>query len=197
MGSGHNAHAPNQDKSKDGDWQSQFLDTVGDGTGNINMAVDGTDSVTYPNGYASFKVTVPVGRSYFLTRMIGAVETDGRFASGGFGTGPILSNGIEIWRCGNPVSPERPDYEWTYQHKIQTNIDYGHYCYDVNVTEWSNSYQSLLWRYTITKDAVGGTFWLREGESLCCRISDDLASRVSQHHIRLAFLNVDNNYIYT
>lgn len=190
---GLRAHPVNQDKNKDGEWRSQFMDAEGFGSLDTNQAVDGTDILTYPDGYAAFKVTAPPGWSYFIGRMVGVVEVDGQFTSGGYGTGPALTTGCQLWRC----SPTRGDYQWTYQHAISSNVDYGHYAYDVNVTEWSNQYQTLLWRYTITKDAVGGTFWLRENESLCMRIYDDLASRCATQHIRLGFIAVNNTTIYT
>lgn len=194
--SGRMAHAIMQDKNKDGLWQSQFMDTVGDGTGTINQAVDGTDILTYPLGYAPFKLTVPEGQNYFISRLIGAIDVSGRFASGGFGLGPALTTGWQLWRCADPTNPDDFDYEWTYQHRVQQNQDFAHYAYDNTVTTWSQQYETMAWRYTITKDAAGGTFWLKGGQSMCARVYDNLASRMDDFNLRVAFVNVPDNYVY-
>ena len=186
------AHPINQNRTKDGEWYTEFVSEEGKRE-NINMAVDGTDTDLYPEGYARFCVPVPPNNDLFLVRMIGSMECAGRFASGGFGLGPVLTNGITLWLHN---ADDEPLLNFMAQHPIQTNVDYGHYCYDLDVQEWSNQYQTLLWRYTATKDMAQGTFWIKDSAKLCWHVADDLTERITDMNVRMAYIAVPKPYLH-
>lgn len=69
----------------------QFLDTVGDGTGNTNGIVNASAVAV------DFKYIVPAGNILLIDELIVGVKDNGVFTAGGYGGRAVLVNGIQIW----------------------------------------------------------------------------------------------------
>ena len=156
---------------KYGALHSRFLDENGDGTGNINMNVDG--SVTP----VDFKITCPEGSTYEINRLILEVQDVGTFDTNAYGNGIALTNGIRFLTDRPTRTPREIDY--TAQHPIRTNVDWAAYMYDLELITFGSGNQVMHARYTLTKD--GAPIRLGGGESIIIRIQDDLSGLEEQN----------------
>jgi hypothetical protein len=167
-----------------GVWNTVFFDTVGDGSGDTDQAIDG--SVTP----VEFKITAPEKEHHFIHQLTGLLSDSGSFDSGGYGNngGHPLTNGIKfIYTDIFGI-----EHEWTEQYAIKTNVDYGVYCYDITYHSFGSGDTSLLWRYDMSRD--GAPFWLAPGTSIVIRISDDLTFLTKQI-TRAGMISAPSRYI--
>lgn len=145
----------------------QFLDTVGDGTGDKNAISD------YSSGQ-NFLLTCPANVSFIeLYRGIVYIEDSGNFSSAGYGNLSGLSNGIEarLEKIGETI-------DLTDGQPIKTNAEWSKICYDVNYVSFGSGNNALSVRWTFAR--AGAPFKLYPGESLVFYLSDDLTGLV-QH----------------
>lgn len=146
----------------DGMAVSRFLDTTGDGTGNIYMNVDGSVTPQY------FKATCRPGYRTYLRQLIGHMWDKGKLNSGGFGTGNALTNGM-MFGIHDPVS----GFGWlTYQHPMRRNVDFGSYGYNIQVHSWGKGDESLL--FLLDLDSAAISYSITGGQSFVVAIRDDL-----------------------
>jgi hypothetical protein len=127
----------------------RFMDTVGDGSGSINLNVDG--SVTP----VIFRIAPAPGQILFLSRIIFFLEDAGSIDSGGFGNGAALTNGLDFrfrYDVGLPSEGSYPDPTF---FPIKKNIDWAAYCYDVQTYTWGQGNEGLGARYTFARDVNG------------------------------------------
>jgi len=148
---------------------SQYCDEVGDGSGNTNMAVDG--SVTP----VVFKIKPAAGAMYNIYRLIISIRDTGSFDSGGWGNsgGSPLTNGIQGTLFYDPV-------EVPLTAPIMSHVDLASVSYDVTHHNFGQGDEFVLFRYTFTKS--GNTILLNgdKGDELRFYIQDDLTYLVQQ-----------------
>ncbi len=150
----------------------QVMDTVGDGSGSGNMAVDGS---TAP---VMFKVAPPAGSIYGIARIITSLSGSG-LDSGGWGNslGTPLTNGFElIWHRGGV------DYNLT-ENPIQSFFDLAAVCHDLVLQDWGQGSQFITARFTFTK--AGQYLMLNgdDGDYLAATVNDDLSTIVDYQKI--------------
>lgn len=166
------SHLPYSKRNIEGRYASRFVCTNGDGTGSIEMNVDG--SVTP----VDFKITAGANQLLIIHRMLPHILDDGPLDAGYYGKNLILTNGIHLI-TEKFVDGVLTETVATYQYPIRKNVDWGAYCYDVQNIAFGGGVDSLLARYTLDKD--GAPFALYPGESFIVRIADDLTQLVGQH----------------
>lgn len=164
-----------------GRWASRFLDTVGDGTGSINMAVNGASTPVV------FKYTAPEGYRAIINRIIIAIKDSGSIDSGLYGNGEALDNGVTFGIIDkNGVLID----DMTYQLPIKVNTDYQSYCHDVTLSSFGSGDSTLTARYTFTKD--GAPITIESGNSYAFFINDNLFD-LSFHTVRVGATYVSMN----
>lgn len=148
----------------------QFADTVGDGTGDNNMAVDGS---TTP---VTFRCKPASGVIYRVARIIISVRDTGAFDSGGWGNlgSTPLTNGMlaqVIWNGTTNVLTNEP---------VQSHIDLAALSYDVSHHNWGSGDEFVVFRFTFTK---AGQYIRLDGDTndeLQFLVRDDLTDLVQQ-----------------
>lgn len=160
-----------------GEYKSAFLDTVGDGSGSINMNVNGSSTPVY------FKVTAGVRETILVNRLLLHLGDAGVLDAGKYGNSIVLTNGIEV----GVLRAGEVQLNLTKGHPIITNADWAAFCYDVNDLGFGLGDNFLAVRWTFTKD--GEAIRLDEGDSFFIKISDDLTG-LTAHHCRLGMTSL-------
>lgn len=152
----------------------QFLDSVGDGSGSIDMTVDG--SVTPQE----FSYVVPTGHWIQLESIGVFIYEDGNIQAGNYGGLPKLANGVRLeLRQINEMT------DITVQLPIRSNADWLSYTFDVHTYEFAANDSILSLSYNL--NMAGRPIRLDEGESFVVIINDDL-SALFGHRMRLSFV---------
>lgn len=172
--------SPYSELASRGTQASRFMDTVGDGTGSIDMNVNGAITPV------RFFLRTLVGHVALLYRQIVHLTDTGSIDSGGFGNGMSLTNGIEIGRWSFTAN------DWlgprlTEQLPITTNTLWAGYGFDLDHNKWGLGDESLTSRFSFFKD--GGPILIGDNCGWAVEINDDLTS-LSSFHIRIGFLEV-------
>lgn len=162
-----------------GQWNSTFFDTIGDGSGDICLGVDGSATPI------DFRVTAPLGYIHYVNQFTGIVRYTGLFRPDTFDGAGVLPNGLKLY--SSTIAGERL---MTDQHPIRNIMDFGAYCFDTQVHRSLNRV-AVLWRFKITDD--GSAFRLLPGDSLIWRVADDL-SPLDCMHIRAGMNTVPFQY---
>ena len=146
----------------------QRADTVGDGSGNYNMNVNG--SITPVN----FFIKPQANTVLYIARAIFILVDAGSFDSGGWGNngGVPLQNGIDIVLHQN-------GYDFAIDNKLKRHSDVAALCYDVSKYSWGSGDEWLTARLTFTK--FHGFIELKENDYIKIVINDDLTYLKEQH----------------
>jgi hypothetical protein len=161
-----------------GVFASRFMDSVGDGTGTINMGVNGA---TTP---VEFKCTVPSDTIYLIERMIVVVQDVGGLDAGFYGNNITVANGVTLKIVRTDLSEE----VLTYGRPVKTNSCWAAYCHDVHAIDFGLGDNLLSVRWTFSKD--GAPLKLNAGDSLVMTINDDLTGLTAQN-VKLGILAVE------
>lgn len=158
--------------------RSRFMDSIGDGTGSIDMAVDASVTPQF------FHLRAPEGRSVFMTELLityaGGV---GPYGPDEFGGQPCLLNGIEIGQYDWPSSTFFSGGE---QLPIRCNKDWSSYSDNVYTGIWADKKYPVSVHIRLDASGIPVTL-TSEDRGFACRISDDLSSLDYLHmYIRLA-----------
>lgn len=175
---------PFDNELRDGQWNSQIFDTIGDESGSIEMNVDG--SVTPVNFY----VTAPSDHVYYIWNFNGKVEDVGNFEANTFGNLSKLTVGCGLFLTDNQGFIR----ELTNQHKIRDNSDWGVYAYDTSIMDLNvgTGPAALHWSFDLHKE--GAPFKLLNGWSLYWQVADDLTG-LESFHIRAGMVSVPTKYL--
>lgn len=144
----------------------QRLDTVGDGSGSSNMAVDGSSTPVI------FKIKPIPGGSVNIARIIMYIEDSGSFDSGKWGNGITITNGIEFKQKENGATTDLLGFP------IKTSGDMASLCHDLSHHKFGSGNEFITYRWTFSK--AGGSIELHAGYSdeLQIIINDDLTDLV-------------------
>ena len=153
-------------------YATRFMDIVGDGSGSIDMHVNGA---VIP---VEFKVTATAKQVLLLERIIIYIKDTGAMDSGKYGNGLVLTNGIHL----KVVRTDATEEVLTVQKPILINADWAAYCHDLSVHSFGLGDNVLTARWTFNKD--GAAIKLAPGDSLVCVIADDLTA-LTGHKIRV------------
>lgn len=124
-------------------------------------------------GTKEYYIEAQPGEQILVYRLLVHVVDSGSFDSGSYGNGITLANGIEFFfetggiklKIGNGFP-------------VKTNVDWGRYCYDVNISKYGLGNESLDARWTFAK--AGAPVTLKAGDKLGVRVSDDMSGLVDQ-----------------
>lgn len=150
---------------------SQFLDTVGDGSGTINANGD------YSSAAEEFLIS-PAAETdkriaYKIYRMvISAEDTNGMQAQEYGNLGAALTNGVTIVHDDGSMTITNLT-----PTPIKTNALWGSYCYDVDVKSWGSGNELLVVRWTFSKS--GAPITLANNERLVVGLNDDFSGLIS------------------
>jgi len=161
----------------EGKWSSRFLDTVGDKSGTINMAIDGSLTPV------DFITTAAANETVAIARMVPLVQDSGAFDAAKYGNGLVLTVGLtgRILRVDGTV-------ELLFDQKsIKTNGDWTAYCFDNNYLKYGIGDELSVFRYTFTKD--GAPIYLYPKESFIITVNDDLRG-LTYHTIRIGCTSI-------
>ena len=146
-----------------------YMDTVGDGSGTIDQAVDG--SLVQKR----FRIKPPEGQIYnFTSAVLLAVATAGWNDATAYGPAGTLATGIEI-KCINTAGVIA---DFTEAHKI---TDWAHWAMISGqpvIVSPGNGPDALtvLWDFTTPFELVGD-----QGDEIYLNVNDDLSGLVYQH----------------
>lgn len=152
-----------------GVWWATFLDTVGDLTGSIEQAVDGSSTPV------NFLYTVPTGYVYYVNRIIIAIQDSGKFDAAKYGNGLVLPNGIQI----GTLLATGGTVDATAQLPIKTNSDWASYAYDLTFHSEGAGDDVAVASYSFQEDGLPLT--ISEGNAFLMRVNDNLTGIVRQH----------------
>ena len=154
------------------DMISRYLDTVGDGTGTIDLASD------YSTVAGSVFIQPPAGKHFVLKRMLVLVQDTGSFDAAKYGNGVTLTNGIEIEveNATGGVVLDLLDGQ-----PIKENVAWGSFCFDVDVKTWGTGDEFLVARWTFEKS--GRDIELTEDDTFSVKASDDLSGLNAQRFL--------------
>ncbi len=145
------------------------LDTVGDGSGTTNMAVDGDPTPVI------FKIKPAAGQIFQVSRLIIYISDNSSFDSGGWGAlgGSPLTNGCIIKKIQNGVTYE--------VEPLTSNGQLAALMYDTSHESYGSGAEFLVGRLTFTK--FGGEIRLKgdNGDELQFVIQDDIDALVEQY----------------
>ena len=155
------------------------------GTGSLDLT-SGSQGAT-SGSPAYFLIAPAPGEVYRIARLIGELEAVGTISSGKYGDQTALTNGLELQimsgsapASGNPTGSWTPIQNLTDQ-PIQNNIDWGHYCYDIqffNAAVGPAGNDFMLWRWTFSKTGAPLRLDGNNNEALVLIIRDDVTSLV-------------------
>ena len=148
----------------------RYMDTVGDGTGSRNQAVNGA---TTP---VSFYIKPGAGEIIRIARLITSLRDSGSFDSGGWGNsgGLPLTNGIELFVKQGGVENNLTE------EPIRSHYDLASTSYDVSYNSWGSGDEFLTNRFTFTKSGQPIRLIGDNGDWLRVQINDDLSYLVDQ-----------------
>jgi hypothetical protein len=154
-----------------------FLDAVGNQTGSINMAVDG--SVTP----VEFKIKVPLGYAFQLEAVTAFLQDGGGFAANGYGGIGNLTNGtqIELRSATGAVLSSI-----TAQLPIRSNADWIAYAYRINTFDFAAGESILSLAFNFTTN--GRPLYLGPGMEYVIIINDDLTA-LSTHYFTASYVS--------
>jgi hypothetical protein len=149
---------------------ARFLDTVGDQSGSIDMAVDGSTTPVL------FKFTVPAGKIAYITRIVVSIVANSKSDSGGFGDLSALTNGMTFYILGSQGTIIE---DLSFQLPIKKTTDLQAYCHDLLRSSFGTGAEQVTARYTFEKD--GAPLVLNEGQSYAWRVNDDITGLVDMY----------------
>lgn len=120
---------------------------------------------------ADYEVAPAAGEVYRIARVIISIKDESGMTTETFGAATALSTGIELL-----VKQDGVEYSLTPGHLIKTNMEFGHYCYDVQVLDYdaSPTNESLLARWTFTKFGAPIRLEGNAGDKIIVRTNDAL-----------------------
>jgi len=155
-----------------GTWWATFLDTVGDLTGVIDQAVNG--SITP----VDFLYTVPEGYVYYVSRLIVTITDTGKFDAAKYGNGLVLTNGLLIGTLNNLGVVN----DATAQLPIKQNSHWAAYAYDLSFHSEGAGDDVAVASYSFQEDGL--PLALSAGNSFLLRVRDDLTA-LTHHTARI------------
>ena len=139
----------------------QRVDTVGDGSGNSNMAVDGSITPVV------FKISPGEGETIKLARIMIYVEDSGAFDADKWGNGITLANGIDFKVSKNGVVSDLLGFS------IKSSGEMASICHDINHESFGIGNEFVSFRWTFEK--AGSKISLRgSGLILGDAVNDEL-----------------------
>lgn len=158
---------------------SRFLDTVGDGTGSVDMAVDG--SVTP----VEFKVICPPDKLLIGNMFAVLIEDTGVTAENYGGIVGGLTNGVTgyILKADSTLIP------WFAQLPVRQNSDWTAYC-DSTRSGYGAGSDALRFVYDFQREGPG--LALYPGDEGGLIINDDCTTLI-KHHCRFGMTQYDYN----
>jgi hypothetical protein len=153
-----------------------FLDTVGDQTGSIDLAVDGS---TTP---VEFKLKAQPGYTIQLESVTAFLQDGGGLAAEGYGGLANLANGtrIELRSASGAVLSDI-----TSQLVIRSNADWIAYAYTINTFNF-NAGQSIL-SLAFNFSANGRPLYLGPGMEYVVIVNDNLTA-LSKHYFTASYV---------
>lgn len=139
-------------------------------TGSHNANVDG--SVT-PVDYI---MECMPGEIIRIARLLVLITDTGSFDSGGYGNGPVLTNGITLWvQYAGGVK-----VDFLNGDTIKKNVDWDGFCYDVDPSSYGSGDEALAVRWSMDKFNNGLGMTLLSGDKVGIRINDNMTNLVEQ-----------------
>lgn len=120
---------------------SQYLDSVGDGTGTKNLIGD------YSGAATIFKIQPPAGEIYHLNRLMVYIEDVGTFDSGSYGNGISLTNGVKF-----RISDNSGVLHDMTPINIKKNVHWDRTFFDVKINNYGTGNEALIGRWTFAND---------------------------------------------
>lgn len=148
----------------------RYLDTNGDGTGDIDASVDGSSTPV------EFYIQPESGKTLFINRMIVYLRC-GRaaFSADAYGDISALANGVNI--DIRKVSDDTIINHLDGEIGICTNSCWGALCYDAEPDNYGTGDRSIRVRWSFFK--AGRPLHLSDQEKLVVTINDNLSTLVA------------------
>jgi len=159
---------------------SQYAKDISD-SDNINANKD------YSVTPAEFEITAPSGyMRLVITRMILFIEDSGTATTEEYGSGPAITNGIELF-----LEKNGEETDLMAGMDVKTNGQWKQKCYDITLDAWGNGNKVVSGRWTFAKS--GTKITLRGADRLVIRCSDDLTHLINHTFLFQGYADVDYN----
>ena len=166
----------------DGDWWVHYLTIDGSRTGSRDMTVDG--SVTP----VVFYVDIPEKHTWYGASLMGMMTSAAKFDSGGFGSGPVLTNGFRnVYRA----TPESPWLDVLDDPPWYSNADLVGWSHRTDIHTWGQGDEIMKWIYDTRFDQA--PFTLTEGMGYGHIVQDDLTA-LATLQVRITGPMLNNMY---
>lgn len=149
----------------------RFLDTVGDGTGTKDAAVNGSSTAV------TYKYQPPNGVIAVIARMLVHYGDTLAPSADDYGNITALTNGLLVQVrnvVDDSVVTDLLDGE-----PIKKNSDWSRFCYDLGLDDFGAGDNFLKVRWTFSKS--GQPLEIHDAQYLCAVIQDDLTGLVEHH----------------
>lgn len=160
---------------------SRYLDTIGDGTGERNMAL--LDGSVTP---VILRVKPSAGEIYAIERIIITMTLAANNPNSGYGAQVAnLTNGIEL-KVITGAAGGSTYWDISDNIPIVANHDWKRLCHDEIISTYGTTQSALSWRYTFTRDDGQVVLDGNNNDELQVIINDDLTSvsGLSEHYVR-------------
>jgi len=147
----------------------RFADTVGDGTGSTNAAVDGSSTAK------DYMLRPLTGHYLKVARMIVSIEDAGTFDSASYGNGISMTNGISVGVFDAETDVLKQDLLGG--EPVKTNADWVRHCHDLSLHNFGTGNPVATIRWTFEKS--GDFIYLSNDEYLKISIRDNLTALVN------------------
>jgi len=117
----------------------QRLDTVGDGSGDTNMNVDGSSTPVI------FRVKPDVGEALNLSRIMIYVQDSGTMDAVKWGNGIVMSTGIEFRQKQGSTTTNILGFN------VLSSGEMTSVCHDITHEKFGSGDEFISWRWTFTK----------------------------------------------
>ena len=167
---------------------SRYLDTVGDGSGVKNGAVD------HSGAAVEYKIAPPSGHVYQIARLIVSIEDNAAFDSGGYGgitPTAALTNGISVLKKDD----DETMVDLTDGIPVKTNAGWATLCHDFIEHGFGSGNVIGTARWTFAQSGEPVTLDGRLHEYLCVVLNDDLSDLVAHRFLvqGVSLLVADND----
>ena len=161
----------------------RFVDTVGDGSGDINANVDGSITPIL------FKCLPPAEGALVFAEVTIIIEGTGNFKTNTYGGLAALTNGLQLGLFDKDT--EEPVVELTAPHRVRTNVDWALYAYPVTLSAWGGGSSHITANWDARK-AGGAGVLLAAGSQLALgvKISDDLTGLANHFFVLKGYQTV-------
>jgi len=167
-----------------GKFISRYMDTIGDGTGNVSGNLD------FSALEQSFLLSPGPGEIFKVRRLIVFIKGTANVREDMYGFMTALTNGIRILILQNrPLGTLETLTDVTNGRPIKTNADWRAVCHDELTGQFSTGNKTVSYRYSFDRDSTPVILEGDNNQSLAIILNDDFTS-LEEHTFRVGLESI-------